>query len=194
MRFDLSGSVLTVALVTPTVRAQPTTRAQLWGKRIRAVCSPSFDYRQARRVAVHAVQLWPRRQTELSYTFERDISDRVKWCLLEDAGGGDVAAVDFEPFIAVHADSASDRRIGNRLRRYLWRNARSRPWLIQVSAIVVDHKVIGVVTQLRRDRRGRRSAREICRLIQGADVADFTPGHAVVGRNDVVVRACAART
>jgi len=62
-----------------------------------------------------------------------------------------------------------------------------------VSTIGVNHKVIVVSTQLRRNRRGRRSAREICRLIQGADVADFTPGHAVIGRNDVVVRACAAR-
>ena len=187
MRFDLNGPALTVTLL----RSDP--RSELWGKRIRAVCSPTFDYRQVRRV-VHAVQLWPRGQTELSYTFERDISDRVKWCLLEDDGGGDVAAVDFEHFIPVHALTASDRRIGYKLSRYLWRNARSRPWLTQVSAIGVDHKVIVVSTQLRRNRHGRRSAREICRLIQGADVADFTPGHAVVGRNDVVVRACAART
>jgi hypothetical protein len=187
VRFDLNGPVLTVALL------RSDARAELWGERIRAVCSPTFDYRRARRVAVRAVQLWPDGQAELSYTFERDISDRVTWCLLEDEGGGDVAAVDFQHFIAVHADSPKDRQIGHRLRRYLWRNAGSRPWLRQVRAIVVDRKVIAVATGLRRDGPGRRSAREICQLIQGADVADFTPGHTVFGRNDVVVRACAAR-
>ena len=177
VRFDLDGAVLTVALVTPE------TRPQVWGKRIRAVCSPT----------VRAVQLWPHGQPQLSYTFERDISDRAKWCLLEDEGGRDLAALDFRHFIAVHADSPKDRQIGQKLRRYLWRNAASRPWLRRVSAIMVDRQVIAVATRLRRNRHGRRSAREICRLIQGADVADFSPGHAVIGRNDVVVRACAAR-
>jgi len=171
----------------------PDTRNELWGKRIRAVCSPTFNYRKALRVAVRAVRLWPRGQTQLSYSFERDISDRVKWCLLEDAGGGDVAGVYFQVFVPVRGDTEKDRRIGRALRRYLWRNASSAPWLRRVTAIVVDRGVISVATQLRHNRRGTRSAREICSLIQGADVADFTPGHTILGHNDVVLRTCLAR-
>jgi hypothetical protein len=54
-------------------------------------------------------------------------------------------------------------------------------------------RVISVTTQLRRNRRGEQVSRWLCQLIQGADVADFTPGHTVFGRGDVVVRACPAR-
>jgi hypothetical protein len=189
VRFDLEGSVLTVGLV-----GQTETSPELWGKRIRAVCSPTFGYREALRVAVRGVQLWPTGQTELTYNFDRDISDRVKWCLLEDVGGGDVAGVDFQAFFPVYGDSPKDRRIGRRLREYLWRNASPRPWMRLVTAIFVEHGVISVRTRLRDDRRGRRSAREICRFIQGADVADFTPGHTVSGRNDVVLAFCRARS
>jgi hypothetical protein len=188
VRFDLDGSMLTVALV-----GQTETSADLWGKRIRAVCSPTFGYRKTLRVAVRAVQLWPTGQTELTYNFDRDISDRVKWCLLEDVRGGDVASVDFAAFFPVHGDSAKDRRMGRRLRSYLWRNVGAAPWLRQVRGIVVDHGVITVATQLRDQPRGNRIAREICGLIQGSDVADFTPGHTVIGRNDVVLEFCRAR-
>jgi hypothetical protein len=71
VRFDLEGSVLTVGLV-----GQTETSNELWGKRIRAVCSPTFGYRETLRVAVRGVQLWPTGQTELTYNFDRDISDR----------------------------------------------------------------------------------------------------------------------
>jgi hypothetical protein len=169
-------------------------RKELWGERIRAVCSPTFAYRRARRSIVHSVQLWPDGQTQLSYDFGRDISDRVKWCLLEETSGGDIADVQFQVFIAVHGATAKDRRIGRELRAYLWRNASTRPWMRRVTSIFVEQGVILVRTSLRRDGRGTRSAREICRFIQGADVADFTPGHTVFGRNDVVLEFCRARS
>jgi hypothetical protein len=188
VRFDLEGPVLTVALV-----GQTETSTELWGKRIRAVCSPAFGYRKALRLAVRAVQLWPTGQTELTYDFDRDISDRVKWCLLEDVGGGDVAAVDFQVFFPVYGDSAKDRRMGRQLRAYIWRNAGTAPWLRRVRGIVVESGVITVATQLRARARGEQIARQICGLIQGSDVADFTPGHTVYGRGDVVVRVCRAR-
>jgi hypothetical protein len=188
VRFDLEGSVLTVGLV-----GQTETSTELWGKRIRAVCSPTFGYRETLRVAVRGVQLWPTGQTELTYNFDRDISDRVKWCLLEEVSGGDIADAQFQAFIVVHGASAKDRRIGRGLRSYLWRNAGAAPWLRQLRAIVVDHGVITVATQLRDQPRGNRIAREICGLIQGSDVADFTPGHTVIGRNDVVLEFCRAR-
>jgi hypothetical protein len=191
VRFDLEGSVLTVGLVAP---GMSDTRDELWGERIRAVCSPTFAYRNARRSIVHGVQLWPEGQTELTYDFGRDISNRVKWCLLEEVSGGDIAAVQFQVFIAIHGASAEDRRIARQLRQYLWRNASTRSWIRRVTAIVVERKVISVRTRLRHDRRGMRSAREICRFIQGADVADFIAGHTVFGRNDVVLEFCRARS
>jgi hypothetical protein len=101
--------------------------------------------------------------------------------------------VDFAAFFPVHGDSAKDRRMGRRLRSYLWRNVGAAPWLRQVRGIVVDHGVITVATQLRDQPRGNRIAREICGLIQGSDVADFTSGHTVIGRNDVVLEFCRAR-
>jgi hypothetical protein len=76
-------------------RTPPDARKQLWGKRIDAICSTRFQVRNPRRSIVRAVRFWPCGQLELSYSFRRDISDRVKWCLLED-GGRDVAAVDFQ--------------------------------------------------------------------------------------------------
>jgi hypothetical protein len=191
VRFSLTGSLLTVRLVPQPNRTPPDARRQLWGKRIDAICSPTFSPRRAHRV-VRAVRLWPRGQMELTYRFERDISHRAKWCLLED-DGLDVAGVDFALFIPVHGDNANDRRIGRGLRRYLQRTTGSNPWLGRVRGIVVQRGVIAVATDLRRNRGGKRIARQLCNLIQGADVADFTPGHTIYGHEDVVLRVCRAR-
>lgn len=187
LRFTLAGSVLTVGLV-PANGKPPDARKRLWGKRIRGICSPSFSPQEPPRV-VRTVALWPRGQEKLSFSFERDIAARATWCLLEGVSGVDVAGVDFGVFIRIWADRASDRRVGQELRRYLLRNAGSAPWLRRVAAIVVDRDVIAVSTLLRRNRRGKPIARQICRLIHGADVADFTPGHTDFGRNDVVIAA-----
>jgi hypothetical protein len=187
VRFHLQGTVLTASLVRPDLSDE------LWGKRIRAVCSPVFGA-QARFRAVHEVETWPEGATELSYTFKRDVSERVKWCLLEDAdGGGDVAAVQFQVFFPVYGDSAKDKRIGRELRSYLWFNVGDAPWMRKIRGIVVQRGVIAVATELRRDRYGKRVARDICNLIQGSDVADFTPGHTVFGHDDVRLRRCRAR-
>jgi hypothetical protein len=193
VRFELADRVLTVSLVVASVESDPTTSELVWGERVRAVCSSRFANRS--RSKVLAVRTWPRGSTQLTYTFGRDISDRVKWCLIEgvDDGGGDIAAVDYAVFIPVHGTSAADRRIGRRLRLYLWRKVGGKPWLKRVTGIVVDDRVIAVTTRLRRDRRGKQVSRWLCQLIQGADVADFVPGHTILGRGDVVLRACPAR-
>jgi hypothetical protein len=186
VRFELSGPVLTVSLTKPTVGPE------VWGRRVRAACSPRFAHDLD--AVVHAVQLWPDGQTQLSYRFVRDVSARVKWCLIEDArSGGDIAAVQFEVFIPVSGESAKDRRMGRRLRSYLLRNAGDAPWLRQVTGILVERGVIAVSTELRPNRHGKRIARSICSLIQGSDVADFTPGHTVFGRDQVGLRVCRAR-
>lgn len=83
--------------------------------------------------------------------------------------------------------------MGRELRRYLQRNAGGSYWLSQVRGIVVDRKVIAVATRLRRTPGGRRTACGLCGLIQGSDVADFTPGHTILGRGDVVLRTCRTR-
>jgi hypothetical protein len=187
VRFDLKGTVLTVSLVSPDAGEE------LWGKRIRAICSPVFGS-QARFRAVRAVEVWPDGAPELSYSFDRDVSEAVKWCLLEDAdGGGDVAGVDFQAFFRVDGDTPKDRKIGRQLRAYLWRNVGDAWWMRKVAGIVVERGVIAVSTELRPNRRGKRVARDICRLIQGSDVADFTAGHTVFGRDDVGLRVCRAR-
>lgn len=193
LRFSLNGSVLRVGLAPQPGQRPRDARRKLWGQSVQAICSPTFQYFRAPRSLVLDTRFWPRRQKQLSFSFERDISDRVKWCLLEAEGGTDIAAVDFAVFIRVYAGAADDRRIGQELRRYLLRGSGLVPWLRQVRGIVVDEGVIAVATGLRPNRRGKRIARRICGLIQGADVADFTPGHAVHGRADNVLRSCAAR-
>lgn len=193
VRFELSGSVLTVALAPQPGRTPPDVRRQLWGKRIRAVCAPTFNPREAPRSAVRAVRLWPRGALEVRYRFPRDVSSNVKWCLLEDVNGGDVAGVDFAPFVRVVAEGAEDRRIARELRRYLERNNTSTVWGRQVRGIVVDGGVIAIATGLRATPGARRVARLVCRLIQGSDVADFTPGHTVLDRDGEVLRTCPAR-
>ena len=140
VRFNLQGTVLTVSLLKPDVSEE------LWGKRIRAICSPVFGA-QARFRAVRAVEVWPDGAPELSYTFDRDVSEAVKWCLLEDAdGGGDVAGVDFQAFFPVYADTPKDRKIGRDLRAYLWRNVGDAWWMRKVAGIVVERGVIAVST------------------------------------------------
>jgi hypothetical protein len=186
VHFVVDGPVLTVSLLPGA-----TVRDRVWDKPVRAVCSPSWRGRGS----VTEVQTWPAGRAKLAYTFEHDIAERVKTCLLEDPDRGrDIAGVQFStPPIPVHGTSAKDRRIGRKLRRYLWRNVGSEPWLERVTGIVVDDEVIAVTTQLRRNRRGKQVSRWLCQLIQGADVADFTPGHTIFGRGDAVVRACPAR-
>jgi hypothetical protein len=51
-----------------------------------------------------------------------------------------------------------------------------------IRRIAVDRKVITVATNLRPSREDRTTARVICTVIYGADVADTTPGHTVVGK------------
>jgi hypothetical protein len=192
VRFDLTGSVLTVRLVPQREMSPPDARKDVWGKRIDAICSPTFSARRSRRASVRAIRRWPTGQMELRYTFPRDISHRVKWCLLED-GGRDVASADFQVFIPVYGESRKDRKIGRDLRAYLWRDAGSERWLRRVGGILVDRGVISIATDLRRNRRGRRIARRLCSVIYGADVADFARRHSIVGEEDAVLRVCRQR-
>ena len=70
----------------------------------------------------------------MTVQLDRDVSRRVRWCLLEEGGASDVAAVDFRVFIRLFGEDKPDRSIGQRLRRYLLRDFGSRPVLRTCSA------------------------------------------------------------
>jgi hypothetical protein len=63
-----------------------------------------------------------------------------------------------------------------------------------IERIAVDHTVVTVKTDLDRDKEGLQTARLICTVIYGADVADFTKGHRVVGADSTVLVECSPRT
>lgn len=77
------------------------------------------------------------------------------------------------------------------LRRYFARNFAETGWYDTIRLYRVRAGVITIRTALRPP--GRRASRRICLGIQGADVADFTPGHRVLGRRGVVLRRCRHR-
>jgi hypothetical protein len=77
--------------------------------------------------------------------------------------------------------------------RYFERNASPAPWYGAIESISVVDGVITVDTTLDLSAvAGREVADLICALIQGSDVADFTPGHTVVGQGGETV-VCPAR-
>jgi hypothetical protein len=193
VRFIVDGPVLTVRLEPQTGQRPPDVREDVWGRRIGAACSPVFSVRprRLRRVAVTGVQLWPEGQLELNYTFERDISDRVKWCLLED-GGTDVAGVTFERFIRILGSGPTDKRIGRRLRRHLQLEGAKAAQ--RVTAIVVTDGAITIGTDLAENRRARRIARRLCELLRSSGVPDPPAGsrlaHSVFSRDDATLGVC----
>ena len=90
VRFTLDGRLLTVRLLPG---APASTRRELTGERVRAACGTSFAF--TRGTKVRRTRLWPRGRRRLRYRFNRDLSRRAKWCLLEHPAGGDVAFVSF---------------------------------------------------------------------------------------------------
>jgi hypothetical protein len=91
MRLTLDGRVLT-AKIANARGGDLDLEEQLYGKRIDAVCSSSFL--RPRQHSVVRARRWPVGARRLSFRFGRDISDRVKWCLIEKHGV-DVAAVTY---------------------------------------------------------------------------------------------------
>jgi hypothetical protein len=123
--------------------------------------------------------------------------------------------------IEIEADSADDRQIAEDLRTYIDRNLKpggpaqavfdelcANPKTPQaeqdcqraldaqaagesVRVISVEEGRIELGTDLSQDDAG---AQVLCNTIQGADVADFTPGHRVVDEDGEEIAACEART
>jgi hypothetical protein len=95
VRFMVDGPVLTVRLEPQTGQRPPDIRQDVWGRQVRVACSPVFTARERTllRTIVISEQLWPEGQLEARFTFDRDISDWVKWCLLEGADAEGLAIV-----------------------------------------------------------------------------------------------------
>ena len=75
--------------------------------------------------------------------------------------------------------------------RYFERNASQAPWYEDIQSISVVGGVITIDTTLNLNAPpGSAAADQICGLIQGSDVADFTPGHTVRGEGDPMVCPC----
>jgi hypothetical protein len=89
--------------------------------------------------------------------------------------------------------SARDQRMAFDVVRYFRRNFRGLYWYGHIELVRVERGVITIVTDLAVRGNDRFAAMQICDGIQGSDVADFTPGHTVRGRNDLRFR-CPART
>jgi hypothetical protein len=97
-------------------------------------------------------------------------------------GGQEEATPTARPQTASEPPSAADKAMAADVQRYFRRNAAPAPWYSEVELITVAGGVVTVDTTLNLDQRqGRKAAAEICNLIQGSDVADFTPGHTVLG-------------
>lgn len=78
--------------------------------------------------------------------------------------------------------SAADKAIAVQVQRYFRRNAEPAPWYDKLELIAVTDGVVRIDTTLDlAEPQDRKAADEICNLIQGSDVADFTPGHTVRG-------------
>jgi hypothetical protein len=90
IRFTLENRRLTTRVLADAPRR---IRRELYGQRIRAVCGTNFVF--TRGVKVRDARTWPRGRRTVRFRFERNISRRAKWCLLEHPRGGDVAFVSF---------------------------------------------------------------------------------------------------
>jgi len=98
VRLTLEGRELTAKILDRPNRTRiPPIRRELFGKRTRAACGTSFR-RPRRSNLVTTVHRWPSGATSVSFHFDRDLSRRAKWCLIESAGpdgGADLAFVSF---------------------------------------------------------------------------------------------------
>jgi hypothetical protein len=90
--------------------------------------------------------------------------------------------------------AAEDEAMAADVQRYFARNAHTAPWFTDIESISVAAGVVTVETTLNvEEPSGRVAASQICSLIQGSDVADFTPGHTVRGDGERQI-VCPART
>ena len=95
--------------------------------------------------------------------------------------------------VSIWGTTSSDVTMARELRRYFRRNAGSARWYHALRIFQAEDGVFTVHTTLLRRHRGRAAAEQICDLIQGSDLADFTPGHSVRGQEDRQIAVCPPR-
>lgn len=123
VRFTLDGRSLRV-----DVQPGPNTRAALDGKQIDATCSETWTPRAESRVT--ARRTWPSGANSLTYTFGRDISRKVKWCLIEH-DAADIAYATFGPLpgavrVGMRVDESGGVPFEGALHYFRVRDARRR--------------------------------------------------------------------
>ena len=121
----------------------------------------------------------------------------------------------------VRADRSEDRQIGLELQDYLVRycpppNAKLPPHLkhpvpryfsayklavlgpiflcYSIATITVEDSRVTIRSGLENDAVGRAAGEAFCNLMQGSDVADFTPGHELQDKEGGTIEACPARS
>jgi hypothetical protein len=105
--------------------------------------------------------------------------------------GGDSTAADSTVEIATGGSEPDDLAMATDVQRYFQHNASLATWYNEIDSIGVEGGVITVNTTLDlAEPSGRTAADQICGLIQGSDVADFTPGHTVRGQGEPIVCPC----
>jgi hypothetical protein len=63
-----------------------------------------------------------------------------------------------------------------------------------ITTIAVDDGRVTIRSGLKNNAEGRAAGEGFCNLIQGSDVADFTPGHKLQDRDGETITVCPART
>ncbi len=62
-----------------------------------------------------------------------------------------------------------------------------------VGTIEVENNRIALRSGLENDTEGRAAGDAFCQLVQGSDVADFTPGHELQDKDGETIKVCPAR-
>ena len=95
VEFRLDGHLLTATIKPQPIRDPSDFGDDLMGRKVTAACGTRLAARRG--VSTHRTRRWPADRLFLKFWLPRDVSARVRWCVLETgASGGDVAAVVFK--------------------------------------------------------------------------------------------------
>ncbi|MEX1141240.1 MAG: hypothetical protein WD993_07400 [Thermoleophilaceae bacterium] len=127
VRFVLQNETLTVRVLDrPHHQVHPPVLDRLGGKRVRAACGTRFQPSEA--VIVRARRRWPEGRSTLVFRFRRNISHRVRWCVIETGkSGGDVAGVSFVRREPAQLLARGRMDSGKWWRLAVWRGSRLQP-------------------------------------------------------------------
>jgi hypothetical protein len=127
VRFVLDGKTLTTTVVDlPRYMQSPPTLSELAGKRVRIACGTSFRHLRRSTVLVRQV-LWPRGARSVTVDFRRDLSHRVRWCVIDSEDTDDVATISFHAAEPARVLARGDFDDGKRWRLVAWRGDHLEP-------------------------------------------------------------------